>query len=301
MFSFAKFSLVLSLIFASFTISYAFNDGGQKSDKDAIVEFDGGSIKLSDVLSTIESIEKKQGYKLPFEKKVTLLNGAANAELLYKKALGKGLDKDPGVIKKIRSATKEIIVDAVLSELSKGIKLDEEEISEFYHQNEEKYFRPAVYNGYLYTIAAKEGNITDSMDSKIRQVANSIKQLVIENKFQPVSSLALEALRNENPELSIVEHVDESYYKGKPSSVDMEALEKFMQLSPDSIEIVNGKAQSTVVVLKSIMPAEKKDFSLVRNKVMAEMKENKFRKAYEDLIKMLRNEYHLKLKSDLLK
>ena len=311
MFSFAKFLLVFLLVFAPFRVLYAIDDSGKISDADTVAVFDGGSVPLSEVLSTIDSIEKKKGVALTFERKVELLNATANGELFYRKALEKGIDKDPGIMEQIKTATKKIIVDAVVSDLLKDITISEEEIQEFYRKNEGNiFFKPELYNGFVYFVAKEEGAIPDSTDSRVREVANKIKQLIIENKYELLPPSTLQALWTENPDLSIVSRPVSNYSKRqvtptdkkRTSSTNILAFEKLTELSPGTIEIVSVDAQSAAVVfLKSATSAEKGDLSHARNIIIATLKAIKEKAAYDNFIEKLRNEYHLQLKSDLLK
>ncbi|MBI5632827.1 MAG: hypothetical protein HZA15_05050 [Nitrospirae bacterium] len=299
----ARILAVLMLVFAMYSMLYAMDKDMQTTVNEYVAVFDGGGIKLSDFMNDINAVEKKQGYKLTFEKKIEMLQARIVAELFYKKALEKGLDKEPTITDKIRAATRKILIDAVLEDQLKNVTLDENEIRDYYEKDESKFVRPTLYSGFFYTISDTEGKLAGDPANVLEQLANRIKLSVMEGGMEPLPSQELEKIKKENPDLFIRESKISNYYTSQRTMPNIEgvALEKFIQLLPNTVEIVHSKGRSTVVVLKSIFPAERKDFSAVKGIVTNELKARKNAKANSDLTLSLQKEYNLKLKSDLLK
>lgn len=299
----AKILSAFLLVFVMHSISYAMDNDGRATAKEYVAEYDGGGIKLSDFMNDINAVEKKQGYKLTFEKKIEMLQARIVAELFHKKAIEKGLDKDPAITEKIRIATRKILIDALLEDQLKSVTLDENEIRDYYDKDENKFHRPTLYSGFFYTISDTEAKFPGGPGNVLEQLANRIKLTIMEGGQEPVSAQELEEMKKENPDLFIKESKISNYYKSQRTmpNIDGAALEKFTQLSPNSVEVVNSKGRSTVVVLKSILPAEKKDFSAVKGIVANELKARKNAKANSDLTVSLQKEYNLKIHNDLLK
>jgi len=105
-----------------------------------IVEVNGAKLTLDELYD-----EVPQDYldSVTSEQKKQFVDRWINAEILYQEALRRGLQRDPQIREKLRSAERDILIsDLVQQELSRRVQVTPEEALQYYQTHQGEFTRP---------------------------------------------------------------------------------------------------------------------------------------------------------------
>lgn len=137
--------LVISLVLLLVGCSVFKTDGGDKSQAEIYVKFDGGSITKGDFTKFITSLPNEQQEALNMAgQQVKLLNSMANEEAFYAKAKDLGYDKDPEVISLIESRLKPFYIQEFYAlNIKDKASVSDNEVKKYYDENPDFFTEPA--------------------------------------------------------------------------------------------------------------------------------------------------------------
>lgn len=118
--------------------------GGHTGGGPVVATIGDTEIKVSDFKERIRNLPERYS-DIAMEKKGQFLEELINDTLLYQEALRNNIDEDEQIREMLREARKKILITGLLKKkVSDKVEITEEDITEFYAQNKEKYMTPEV-------------------------------------------------------------------------------------------------------------------------------------------------------------
>lgn len=265
-----------------------------------IVTFEGGGIRLSEIRDIIKKVEYRKGSKLSKDQQKDLLTRMVEKELLYKKAVANGIDKNPEVSEAIHSASLDIVADAYLKGYmtDQHIRATDEEIETYYQKNLSKYNVPDLYHGVIFYVNKKD-KTGKKVDEKSMKTAEEIRAYILEKDFQDIDD-TITVFGQKHPDMNFDKFVLASYYKGKNIAVPQPVLDVFMTLKSHQAVISEQADFYAVIAATDFIGSQPAQLSVIKNRIVADIEAQKSQQAYKDLIDSLVKEYNYSFNTELL-
>lgn len=134
-----------TIIFIAVCVIFALPGCGQKPGSDTVIVSVGGKdITIRDFNERLTNLPERYR-EVVNKRKDEYLQELINDTLLYQEALRKGLHEDKDAKKVIEEAKKKILIARLLrDEVDAEIDITEEDIVEFYEENQDRYMTPEV-------------------------------------------------------------------------------------------------------------------------------------------------------------
>ncbi|MCB1196365.1 peptidylprolyl isomerase [bacterium] len=117
-----------------------------KPEGEIVAEFSGKTITMRDLDEQLELLDEKtrQEFRDP-QKKFQFLQQYLSQELLARKAAKMGYDTDTDILRRTDDIKKKFMIEKMVrNEFEQNVKLDPQDILNFYEANKEKYNQPAM-------------------------------------------------------------------------------------------------------------------------------------------------------------
>jgi peptidyl-prolyl cis-trans isomerase C len=137
------------------------------NEEEILVSIGDTDVTVTDFNERVSNLPERYR-EIAQKRKAAYVQELINDTLLYQEAIRKGLDKDEEVIKVFDEARKKILVAKLLSnEIESVIEMSDEEIEEFYTENEFRYMTPEVMRAshILVNSAEDAGSVIEELKS----------------------------------------------------------------------------------------------------------------------------------------
>jgi peptidyl-prolyl cis-trans isomerase C len=292
------FTVLMTALFLVFS-TMAFSAEQSREDP-YIATFEGGGIKLSEAKELIKKAEYRKGTRLSKGDKKSLVVQLVEKELLFKKAVSAGTDKQPEVLQDIHNATLGVVADAFLKDyISKqNIRVTDQDAEAYYQKNASKYNTPDLYQGIVFYIN-KKNKAGQAVNEKSLQVSEEIKAYITVINFQNFDG-TLKVFGEKYPDLNFDKFIISGYYKGKNLAVAQPVLDTFIMLTPGQATITELPDFYAVIVSTDFTQSQPLQFKVIKNRLIAELEAQKYQQAYNELIESLIKEYKYSFNTELL-
>lgn len=272
----------------------------QSQEDPYIATFEGGGIKLSEIKELIKKAEYRKGARLSKADKKNLVIQLVEKELLFKKAVSAGTDKQPEILQEIHNATLDIVADAFLKDYinKQNIRVTDQDAEAHYQKNISKYNTPDLYYGVIFYIN-KKNKTGQAVNEKSLQTSEEIKAYITVKNFQNFDD-TLKVFGEKYPDLNFDKFVISGYYKGKNIAVAQPVLDTFMTLKSSQATITELPDFYAVIVSTDFTQSQPVQFKAIKNRLIAELETQKYQQAYNELIESVTKEYKYSFNTELL-
>jgi peptidyl-prolyl cis-trans isomerase SurA len=168
-------------------VDYNMDSLFQQTDKDRIVaKFDGGEIKVSDILNLLNVNRDYQRTPLTDVTIKTIINTSAESPMLNKKANDSKVEKDDEYIATLREYENGLLVFRVdQDELWKKVKIEDIDIQGYYESNKNKYLKTD----------STGKQVPKALEEVKAEISNELQQI----KFKEIEKAYIDSLKQKYP------------------------------------------------------------------------------------------------------